>query len=269
MAQHDVADVGVRLLDRGSSRLADRHRDRLGREHLRHRAEQGRQALEVVDPGLGERPDAGRVVPGRPGRAGVAVETARGVDAHRSRRGEPASRGRGTSARAGRTAPRGRGGRARAASAASCSASSRLMASGFSTTTCLPCSSASRAELGVARRRRQDDDDVDIGRRRLPPASSTSCAPGRRRSTSGQVSRRRAQIGPSRASPRGTRRSSTCRYAQRTLPAPMKPTPWGRSDTAEPAVEPEAVEVDARLADLASGAGQPAHAVELADPRPT
>ena len=46
----------------------------------RHRPQQGREALEVVDPVLGKRPHAGRVVPGRPGRARVSVEATRRVD---------------------------------------------------------------------------------------------------------------------------------------------------------------------------------------------
>ena len=114
----------------------------------------------------------------------------------------------------------------------------------------------------MARWRRHHDDDLHVGYhdllRRLDQVG-TQPAPEHARPGLPPPGADRPARAPARA---GRGWSSTCRYAQRTLPAPMKRTRGGLC-TAEPAVQPERVEEDARLLDLAARAGQPADAVEL------
>ena len=67
-------------------------------------------------------------------------------------------------------------------------------------------------QLGVTLRRSQDDDDVHVRGQHFLHGEHGPCA-RTAANRSGQASRRRAQIGPSTARPRGIMRSRSCRYA--------------------------------------------------------
>ena len=148
VAEQQVHGVGIRVVDRHARRHARRHRGDVGGVRLDDRPAERREAAQVVDPDVRQRPDACVVEPGRPGRAGGAVERAGGVHAPDRAVLDDQSRARETSGWSARTVPRRAAGPVRRASAKSPSASLRDAASGFSQSTCRPCSSASRTCAG-------------------------------------------------------------------------------------------------------------------------